>query len=266
MIEANDSVQPQDLLPEERRKVIQKFLLENGSVRTTVLAAQINVSPITVRRDLRELAESEEIRLVHGGAVLAAPVLPVTNQDLSVKRDTNIEAKTEIAKKAASLIKDGDIIALNSGSTMELIINYFPTDFNSLTVIALGLNVACAAAQLPYVNLIVPGGTLRRSSQAFVGINAVHFLAGLRIDKGFFGAQAVDVEAGFTESSLEEVATNKQLLEICTHRYLAADSSKYGRVAVGKICDLDEFDGLIIDSNAPKTLHSWAAATGTQLI
>lgn len=256
-----------DLLREERRKVLYRVLLESGSVRTTALATRMDVNPITIRRDLREMAVSEDIRLVHGGAVLAASVLPVSpNLDLMVKRDTNIELKTEIAMKAAALINDDDIIALNSGSTMELIIKHLSSEFNSLTVVALGLSVACMAAQYPFVTLITPGGTLRRSSQAFVGMNAVHFISGLRVDKGFFGAQAVDVEAGFTESSHEEVAINRALLEICTHRYLVADSSKYGRVAVGKICDLDEFDGLIVDEQAPKPLHSWAAATGTHII
>lgn len=257
----------QDLLPEERRKIIRQLLLEHGSVRTTAIATQMDVNPVTVRRDLRDMAANNEIRLVHGGAMLAEPVRPVTiNYDLAVKRDTNIEAKTEIAKKAVKLVNDGDIVAFSSGSTVELIVKYLPPDFKSLTVVTIGLNVASMAAQHPYVTLIMPGGTMRRVSQAFVGVNAVNFLSGLRVDKGFFGAQAVDIEAGFTDASLEEVATHRQLLEACSHKYLVADSSKYDQVAVGKICDLDEFDGLIVDSNAPTTLRSWAAATGMRLI
>ncbi len=257
----------QDLLPEERRKIIHRLLLEHGSVRTTALAAQMEVNPVTVRRDLRDMAAMDEVRLVHGGAVLAEPIRPITvNYDLDAKRVTNIEAKTEIAKKAVSLINDGDIVAFSSGSTVELIAKYLPPNFKSLTVVALGLNVACVAAQHAYVQLIMPGGTLHPTSQAFVGLNAVNFLSGLRIDKGFFGAQAVDIEAGFTDSSLELVATHRQLFEVCMHNYLVADSSKFDRVAVGKICDLDEFDGLIVDSSATPNLRSWAAATGVQII
>jgi DeoR family transcriptional regulator of aga operon len=256
-----------DLLPEDRRKIIRELLQSNGSVRTNFLAEQMNVNPATVRRDLREMAEEEKIRLVHGGAVIASPVRPVTtNFDLIAKRSANREAKTQIAKKAINLISDGDIIALTSGSTVELIVQYLPNNFKALTIVTLSLNVAYLAAQLPYVNLLVPGGTFRRSSHAFIGSDAKKFISTLRIDKGFFGAQAVDVNGGFTESNLAEAEMNLSLTQVCAHMYLTADSSKFGNVALGHICDLDEFDGLIVDDNIPETVRSWAAATGVPLI
>ncbi len=257
----------QDLLPEERRNIIQQLLRDHGSVRTIALAEQMNVNPATVRRDLRELSAMEEIRMVHGGAIIASPLKPVTtNFDLNAKRSSNIEAKKQIAEKAASLINDGDIIALTSGSTVELIVQYLPQDFKSLTMITLSLNVAYLAAQLSYVKLILPGGTFRRTSHAFISNEAINFISNLRIDKGFFGAQAVDVNAGFTESNLFEAKLNKAVSKVCTHLYLTADSSKFGNVAIGHICDLDEFDGLIVDDYLPETVRSWANATGVPII
>jgi len=259
---------PQDLLPEERRMMIRQLLQESGSIRTTEIAEHLKVNPVTVRRDLREMmSEEENIRLVHGGAMIASPTQPVTViNDLTAKREKNIEAKTQIAKKAVNLINDGDIILLPSGSTVELIIENLPQDFQSLTLVTLSLNVAYMAARLPYIELIVPGGLLRRSSQAFIGQHALSFISSLRIDKGFFGAQAVDVNAGFTEANLAEANINRELLKICTHTYLTADSSKFGRVALGQICDLDEFNGLIVDDYVPETIRSWAKATGVLLI
>lgn len=257
----------QDLLPDERRKIIRQLLQEHGSIRTIALAEQMNVNPATVRRDLREMAVEEKIRLVHGGAVIASPVRPVTtNFDLMDKRSSNIEAKSQIANKAVNLISDGDIIALTSGSTVELIVQYLPQDFKSLTIITLSLNVAYLAANLPYVNLIVPGGTFRRSSHAFIGSEAMKFISTLRIDKGFFGAQAVDVNGGFTETNLGEAEMNLAVTQVCAHLYLTADSSKFGNVALSHICDLDEFDGLIVDDSIPETVRSWAMATGVPLI
>ncbi len=262
-----NSTTPRFLLPEERRKIILKLLREQGSVRTTTLAEQMDVNPATVRRDLRDMAAEKELRLVHGGATIASSVQPVTvNYDLDVKRSANIEAKMQIAKKALDLIHDGDIIALTSGSTVELIVQNLPRDYKSLTVVTLSLNVACLAAKFPYIKLMIPGGELFRPSQAIVGQDAVHFISTLRIDKGFFGAQAVDVNAGFTESNHLEVATNRELFNVCTHQYLVADSSKFGHVALGHICDLDEFDGLIVDDNVPNSIRSWAVATGVELI
>ena len=259
---------PQDLLPEERRNIIRQLLLESGSIRTTLIAEKMNVNPVTVRRDLREMAnEEEDIRLVHGGAMIASPAQPVTTiNNLDAKRAKNIEAKKQIAKKAVNLINDGDIIAFPSGSTVELIIENLPQEFKSLTLVTFNLSVAYKAAMLPFVELIVPGGVLRRSSQTFIGQHAMNFISSLRIDKGFFGAQAVDVNSGFTESNLAEANINKELLKVCTHTYLTADSSKFGRVALGQICDLDEFDGLIVDDYVPETIRSWAKATGVPLI
>jgi DeoR/GlpR family transcriptional regulator of sugar metabolism len=266
--EVSSTTVAQDLLPEERRKIIRRLLQGNGSIRTTEIAKQLKVNPVTVRRDLREMMnEEEDIRLVHGGAMIASPAQPVTTiNDLTSKRTKNIEAKKQIAKKAVNLINDGDIIALPSGSTVELIIGNLPQDFQSLTLVTFSLNVAYMAARLPYIELIVPGGILRRSSQAFIGQHALNFISTLRIDKGFFGAQAVDVNSGFTESNLAEANINRELLKVCTHRYCAADSSKFGRVALGQICDLDEFDGLIVDDYVPETIRSWASATGVPLI
>ena len=258
----------QDLLPEERRKLIRHLIQEKGSIRTTEIAKQLKVNPVTVRRDLREMtAEEIDIRLVRGGAIIASPAQPVTTiNDLDSKRTANIDAKTQIAKKAINMINDGDIIALPSGSTVELIIENLPQDFQSLTLVTFSLNVAHRAAKLPYIELIVPGGVLRRSSQAFIGQHALNLISTLRIDKGFFGAQAVDVDAGFTETHLEEATLNRELIKICTHSYLTADSSKFGRVALARICDLDEFDGLIVDDYVPETIRSWALATGVPLI
>lgn len=256
-----------DLLPEDRRKIIRELLQNNGSVRTNHLAEQMNVNPATVRRDLREMAKEDKIRLVHGGALIASPVRPVTtNFDLIEKRSANRDAKTQIAKKAVNLIGDGDIVALTSGSTVEMIVQYLPNNFKSLTIVTLSLNVAYLSAQLPYVNLIVPGGTFRRSSHTFIGSEAKKFISTLRIDKGFFGAQAVDVNGGFTESNLSEAEMNLALTQVCAHLYLTADSSKFGNVALRHICDLDEFDGLIVDDDVPETVQSWAKAADIPLI
>lgn len=256
-----------DLFPEERHKIIRQLLQDHGSIRTIAVAEQMNVNPATVRRDLREMAKKEEIRLVHGGAVIASQVKSVTtNFDLTKKRSANIEAKMQIAKKAVKLINDGDIVALTSGSTVELIVQYLPKDFQSLTLVTLSLNVAYLASQLPYITLIVPGGTFRRTSHAFLGLEAINFISTLRIDKGFFGAQAVDVNVGFTESNLSEAKMNAAVAQVCTHLYLTADSTKFGNVAIGHICDLDEFDALIVDDYLPETVRSWAEASGVPLI
>ena len=101
------------MLPTDRRAHILELVTARGSVRTTWLAEQLAVNPITIRHGLRVCADRGGIRLVHGGAVLGEQARPVSsNRDLATKRLTNLQAKNEIAQKAAALIEDGDIVGL----------------------------------------------------------------------------------------------------------------------------------------------------------
>jgi len=230
-----DGLPPHDLLPDDRRQYILQQLDHNGSVRNTWLADQLGVTPITIRRDLRKRAE-------------------------------NTSAKQRVADKALTLINSGDIIALNSGSTVEIIASSLPTTITDLTVATMALNVATTMARHSGSTLILAGGMLRPGSQAFVGPEAVRLLSSLRIDLGFFGATAVDVEAGWTHPDSVEVETNKALFEVSTKRYLVADSTKFGRSAIWHIADLDAFDALIVDDDVDPTVLRWAAQAGVEVI
>lgn len=262
-----DGLPPHDLLPDDRRQYILQQLDHNGSVRNTWLADQLGVTPITIRRDLRTLAAEGLLRLVHGGATIGLARVPLTaDEDLVTKRAENTSAKQRVADKALTLINSGDIIALNSGSTVEIIASSLPTTITDLTVATMALNVATTMARHSGSTLILAGGMLRPGSQAFVGPEAVRLLSSLRIDLGFFGATAVDVEAGWTHPDSVEVETNKALFEVSTKRYLVADSTKFGRSAIWHIADLDAFDALIVDDDVDPTVLRWAAQAGVEVI
>lgn len=252
----------------ERRQKILELLREQRTLKSADLADRFGVNQATVRRDLQALAHEFGVRLVHGGAtILAAGTNPVLDEvDLETKQVTNLEAKTQIARKAAALIEDGDTIALNAGSTVELVLDYLRPEVRSLTVLTLGLNIAWRAARLRNVSLFVAGGYYRPSTQALVGPTAIHALEQLHVDKAFLGAVAVDIEAGWTHPSHIEVETNQLLVRNARRRYLLADSSKFGRVAFARICPLTDFDAFVVDDQFPEAIREWAATQDITVI
>jgi DeoR family transcriptional regulator of aga operon len=252
----------------ERRQRILELLREQRTLKSADLIDQFGVTQATVRRDLQALADEFGVRLVHGGAtILATPRSSVlAEMDLETKQVTNLGAKTQIAIKAAALVEDGDTIALNAGSTVELVLDYLGPDVRSLTVLTLGLNIAWRAAKMSNVSLFVAGGYYRPSSQAMVGPTAIHALEQLHVDKAFLGAVAVDVEAGWTHPSHTEVETNQLLVKNAGRRFLLADSTKFGRVAFAQICPLADFDAFIVDDQFPAMVRDWAEAQDIAVI
>lgn len=113
----------------------------------------------TIRRDLKYLAEEYGIELTYGGAYAKESLASQTTVEMNIaqKKLQNLDEKRIIAQKAARLIKDGDTIALNSGSTVELVLDYLE-DMKSLNVITLSLNVALKASTVKGVNVFMPGG------------------------------------------------------------------------------------------------------------
>lgn len=256
------------MLPITRRQKILELLQTEGVVNGAALAERFGVNVATVRRDLKYLAEHHGVRVTYGGASLVSDnAQPVQGeQNLKEKEVTDLEAKRIIAQKAAALIRDGESVALNAGSTARLILDYLPANLSSLTVVTLGLNIATAAAALSYVNLFMPGGYYRPASQALVGPTAERALGEIHVDRAFLGASAVDMNAGWTHPAYSEAATNQLLMKIARKRYLVCDSSKFDRVAFARVCGLAEFDAFIVDQNFPPHYTEWARSNDVEII
>ncbi|MEG0378042.1 MAG: DeoR/GlpR family DNA-binding transcription regulator, partial [Eubacterium sp.] len=165
------------MLHVERRKEILNIILKEGSVKADVLAKKYDVGVPTIRRDLKYLAEEFGIELAYGGAYAKTHMnnQNIVEMNISQKKMHNLAQKRMIAEKAAKLVKDGETIALNSGSTVELILDYLE-DMTNLNVITLSLNVAIKAQAISGINVYMPGGKLRSISGAFYGKDAEAFL------------------------------------------------------------------------------------------
>lgn len=237
------------MLP-KRRKIILESLYRDGFVQNSDLAKQLNVNIATIRRDIKELAKEYDMDVSYGGASLNINL--EKERPITEKATKNIERKKVIAKKAADVIKDGEIIALNAGSTVPFILDYINPDIKTLHVVTLGLNIANKVSSMPFINLILAGGNYRSSSQTFWGNHAEHLLKQINIDKAFLGANAVDMEQGWTHPNMFEVETNRILLQNAKQSFLVADSSKYEKTALAKVCDLADLDYIITDDEFPE--------------
>jgi DeoR family transcriptional regulator of aga operon len=178
-----------DLLIEERRRRICELLREQGRVTVEALAARFGTSQVTIRADLSTLESSGALTRTHGGALN----VEVSDQPLGVKRLQHHAEKLRIADAAAELIREGETIILDSGTTTaEIARRIRRLDLKSINVITNALNIAALLIDVPSVRLIMPGGILRRESNSLSGHMAEAALANLQADRLYLGADGLD--------------------------------------------------------------------------
>lgn len=255
------------MLNVDRQKYILDMLYRTGSVKVSELAEQFGVGVETIRRDLKALAAEWDIEVIYGGAYMknSENSISVHEQTMAIKRGENYDAKQIIAKKAASLISPGDTIALNSGSTVEYILDYL-TEKTPLNIITLNVNVAAKALSVPNVNVYIPGGKIRGSSGMIIGASSTEFIKTFTIDKCFFGVSAISLSHGITHPVMEEVESNRALLSVSSKNYVVGDSSKMDKQSLVRMAKLEEMDAFIVDDNFPPNYRKYMALNKIEVI
>jgi len=237
------------LLIEERRRRIRELLREEGRVTVDALAARFGISPVTIRADLSILESAGALTRTHGGALS----LPDADQSLDVKQLQHRAEKQRIAAAAADLIRDGETLILDSGTTTAQIARRIRTlDLKSINVITNALNIAALLIEVPSVRLIVPGGILRRESNSLSGPMAETALATLRADRLYLGADGVDPQIGVMTPHLAEAELNAKMIGIAQQVVVVADSSKFARRNISLIARVEQLHMLITDRAAPQ--------------
>jgi len=237
------------LLIEERRRRIRELLREEGRVTVDALAARFGISLVTIRADLSILESAGALTRTHGGALS----LPDADQSLDVKQLQHRAEKQRIAAAAADLIRDGETLILDSGTTTAQIARRIRTlDLKSINVITNALNIAALLIEVPSVRLIVPGGILRRESNSLSGPMAETALATLRADRLYLGADGVDPQIGVMTPHLAEAELNAKMIGISQQVVVVADSSKFARRNISLIARVEQLHMLITDRAAPQ--------------
>jgi DeoR family transcriptional regulator of aga operon len=248
------AAQPPRLLVEERRRHILDLLERQERLTVEELVKKFGVSAVTIRGDLDALADNGEIVRSHGGAIKTRESFP--DIPLNVKETLHHAEKVRIGHAAAQLIRDGETIVLDSGTTTAEIARQIKfLKLKTLTVVTNGLNIAMELANLPHVRVLMIGGLLRQMSYSTVGPHAEQTLRGLNADRLFLGVDALDPDIGLSTPDVLEAQVNALMIRVSREVTAVADSSKFMRRSLSVIASLSEIHRVITDERAePQTI------------
>lgn len=240
------------VLAPQRQDLVLARVRAAGAVRVADLVSELDVSDMTVRRDIAELARRGLVHRVHGGAVDARQA--AREPGFGVKRSLAADEKQAIAEAALELVEPGSAVALSAGTTTHVLAGLLAraTSLRPLTVVTNSLPAADALHRPDDRDLtvVLTGGT-RTPSDALVGPLAVRALDGLRVDTTFLGVHGFDAAAGLTTPNLLEAETDRALVGIARRTVVLADTSKWGTVGLCRIVGLEEVDTLVCDDALP---------------
>jgi DeoR family transcriptional regulator, aga operon transcriptional repressor len=233
------------MLIEERRQHILSLIQKNGRVLVDELSSTLDLSKITIRKDLDYLQSKDLIVRTRGGA-LPAHAGTLSDPTIQEKKELHHEEKVRIAKAAAAMVSEGQCIILDSGTTTTEIARAI-LSFRSLTVITNALNIAADLARSDF-EIILIGGTLRKNSLSAVGPLAEDVLKEMHADIVFLGVDGIDIEIGLTTPNVLEARVNRAMVKAAQKVVAVCDSSKFNRRSLSLIVGTSSIHHVITDS------------------
>ncbi len=246
------------MLARQRQRVILSMLETQPSLRTIELARHFDVTDETIRRDLEFLDAENKLIRTHGGALRIEKC--AVDMPLQKRLKENRAAKQEIAKKAVTLIKEGETIFLDASSTVLTLAEILPD--MEITVITNAHDCVVPLMNQSKINLIATGGKLDRFSHSYGGMMAWTMLRKFSIDKAFFSCNGIDIERGASEVAESHAEFKENVLPLCSERILLCDSTKFGIRSTRFFADMTIIDRVITDSNADPLFLSKVADGG----
>ncbi len=243
----------------ERRQAILRTLERSGRVEVSDLSQSHGVSEVTIRGDLQALADAGLLVRTYGGAVGTGGGL--NELSLALRSHQQVQEKAHIAAVAASLVADGDAVALDASSTALAIARLLKSR-RYLTVVTNGLATAQELLDAPQVRVVLTGGVLRREAASLVGPECLDVLAQYHIRIGFFGAHGISLPEGLTDVSAEEAEVKRALLARCRQVVAVLDATKWGRIGLAAFAAPHQISQIITDAHAPADLVAQAQAAG----
>ena len=216
------------MLTEERFAKILSILERMGSVTVQQLMTELDASESTVRRDLNTLDANGQLVKVHGGAILKNTVYSTIDDEVVHRKEQNREAKDKIARYAAGLITAEDFVYIDAGTTTERMIDYIANRQAVFVTNAIGHAKKLAEHGC---KVYILGGEFKAVTEAIVGEEAVFTLDKYNFTKGFWGANGVSLQKGFSTPELKEAMVKRKSMENCRDCYILADESKFSQIS-----------------------------------
>lgn len=241
------------MISSQRQQYILRRLRTHGTVRCVDLAEDLDVSPMTIRRDIAALEDKGLLKRVHGGAVTTSTLM--SEPLFAAKSQNETGDKEAIAKAAVDLVSPGDVIGIGGGSTTYMFAQYlFESDKSAgITVLTNSLPVADLVEGLENrdVEVIVTGGVTTRF-KSLIGPIANNVISSLRVNKLFLGAHAVSLPRGFLTPNSLESSTNAAFLSIADHAIVLADHTKWTNTSLSLFAGFDDVETIITDAGLPQ--------------
>lgn len=247
---------------EERHSLIIETLMKHESIPVSNLSLLLDVSTVTIRKDLTELEKANKLYRSHGRAILIDPY--INNRSINEKEHLARSEKALIGQYAASLVTQDDSIIIASGTTVLAMARCIRPN-HRLTVISASLKVSELLGGNESIDLIQLGGTLRQSSLSVVGKFAENVLRDFSCSKLFIGVDGIDLDFGITTTDIRESDLNKRMMSTAQKTIVLADSSKFRRRGFSKIADIEDVDLIITDSNIPDKIARGIEDRGVEL-
>ena len=232
-----------------RHQAILDILQLQGSVSVAALAERLDVSEVTIRKDLTQLEEQKLLYRSHGRAVMISPY--IGNLPQHANEGQAVLEKRAIGKAAAAMVREHDTILLTAGTTILYTAKEL-ADVKNITVISASVSASSMLSQSKDIEVVQLGGQVREKSVSTVGSFTEHMLSFFSCDLLFMGADAIDLSFGVTTSSIAEASRDRKMMDAAKKTIVLADSSKCGKKGFSKICDCSQIDGIITDDKIPQ--------------
>jgi len=248
---------PRHKLPAQRRQEILRAV-RSGSTHVSDLALNFGVSEMTVRRDLRSLAREGKLERVRGGAVNASTERPFA--ETAVER---FDAKNRVGAAAARLVQDGQTVMIDIGTTtLQAAHRLHGRD---ITVVTTSLAVYEELVSDPTIELVLPGGVVRRIYRSLVGVLAEDSLRQLKADVLFLGTSGIDDELAVWDTTMVEVPIKRAMIAAADRVVLLADAEKFSMQGIVRVCDAGAIDHIITDDSLSPAVHAAIDEAGIEV-
>lgn len=237
------------MLTTHRKQQILSLLKRNGQVVAKDISQSMGVSEDTIRRDLREMAHEGLLQRVHGGALPASPAVA----DFAGRERLTPEGKVAIGRAAARMIRPGQVVILDGGTTARQVARHISQELKA-TVVTHSPTIALELVNHPDVDVILIGGRFFKHSVVAVGAAAIEAIAQVHADTYFMGVTGVHPKTGLTTGDYEEAAVKRALSHAAAETFVLASSEKLNAASPYEVVPLAEISGIITEASADATL------------
>lgn len=243
----------------DRQSRILSILANGFEASVNELSRELSVSSVTIRQDLTFLEKEGLLKRVHGGAVLRG------SDDITSRMGINYENKILIARKAASLIEDGETLFIESGSINALFAKEL-LNRSGITIVTTNVFIARQLRKARQVQVILMGGIYQHESESVVGQLAKSCIDQINFRKAFIGIDGFTPETGFTSKDMMRAEIAAEIVARSREAYILTDSSKFHRSELRRICKTEDIACVVTDRDVPDEVSSFLTAKGVRVV